>query len=381
MFLPIRTDRPLRHTPRVNIALIVLNIVAFVVQRAWPTFEANLLLYPQQPTLLGFFGSAFLHADWFHLGGNMLFLYIFGNNLNDKLGHAAFLALYLGGALCAGLLHAAISDAPVLGASGAIAAVTGAYLVMFPRSRVAVLILFFLITIVHIPALWLIGLFFVFDLFQGLMSEFGGGFSGTAHFAHIGGTLYGAGAGLLLMRTKLIDRDQMDLLAMIRRWRLRRQHASGLKKMGQAHQSQFDIVPAAAADPKVLQMQDLRDGINAAFERDNLREAGRLYSQLLRVDDAQVLSMQRQLDVANQLAADRKYAEAAAAYERFLERYHRHEQYAQTQLMLGLIYARYLARPGPARQHLQAALAHLADPEEREIAVRELDLLGEAPAQ
>lgn len=363
-----------------NVGLIALNIVVFVVQQAWPPFEARLLLYPQEPTLLGFFGSAFLHADWFHLGGNMLFLYIFGNNLNDKLGHAGYLALYLGGALCAGLLHVVVSDSPVLGASGAVAAVTGAYLVLFPRSRIAVLIFFFLITVVHIPALWLIGLFFVFDLFQGVISEVGGGYSGTAHFAHIGGTLYGAGVGLLLMATKLIERDQMDLLAMIRRWRLRREHKAGQQKLGQRHKGQFDIVAAAPEDAKTLQVQDLRDRVSAAFERDNLREAGRLYSQLLRVDNAQVLSMQRQLDVSNQLAADQKYVDAAAAYERFLDRYGQHEQHPQTQLMLGLIYARYLARPEPARHHLQSALPRLTEPEEQAIAAQELESLGAVSA-
>ena len=89
MFLPIHTDRPLRHAPSVNLGLIAANVILFLLQRSFPEVEAALLLRPDEPTVLGFFGSAFLHADVWHLGGNMLFLYIFGNSINDRLGHVS----------------------------------------------------------------------------------------------------------------------------------------------------------------------------------------------------------------------------------------------------------------------------------------------------
>ncbi len=382
MFLPIHTDRPLRQTPSVNLGLIGANVVVFFLQFQFPALEAALLLRPTEPTLLGFFGSAFMHSreSVWHILTNMLFLYIFGNNINDKLGNLAYLGFYLGGAVMAGLLHVLLESAPVLGASGAVAAVTGAYLVLFPRSRIAVLVLFFVITVAYVPSLWFVGLFFLLDLLRAFSGTVLGMESGIASFAHLGGTLYGVAVGFLLMGANLVPRDQMDGLALLRRWRLRREHAAGLKRTGQLHQTAMDIVPAGREDPKVARIQDLRDRINAALDDDYVREAARQYTALLRVDAGQVLSMQRQLDIANQLAADGRHAEAAAAYELFLDRYERHPDHAQTQLMLGLIYSRYLDRPEAARRHLSAASARLADASEAEIARRELGALEPAPA-
>ena len=380
MFLPIHTDRPLRRSPVVNLTIITLNVAVFFVQQRSPAFTESLLLRPSDPTLLGFFGSAFLHANLWHLLGNMVFLYIFGNNLNDKLGHAAYAGLYAGGILASGLAHSLIEVAPVLGASGAVSAVTGAYLVLFPRSRIAILLLFLFVTVVYVPSLYFIGLFFLLDVFQSAR----GWSDGTAHMAHIGGTLYGIGVGFLLLGTNLVPRDQMDALALLRRWKLRREHNRGLRGSGQLHGRAHDIVPANAVDPdvtrQVAQVQALRDKINGAFDRDNLREAARQYASLLRVDDRQLLPMQRQLDVANQLVSDGRHADAAVAYERFLDRYAAHADHAQTQLMLGLIYGRYLDRPADARRHLEAAAQRLEDGEQRDVARRELAELAAAPA-
>jgi tetratricopeptide (TPR) repeat protein len=181
---------------------------------------------------------------------------------------------------------------------------------------------------------------------------------------------------MMLMALNLVPRDQMDGLALLRRWRLRREHAAGLRKTGQLHQSAMDIVPATERDPMIARVQDLRDRINSAIEADNHREAADRYVELLALDPGQILSMQRQLDLANQLFADRRLAEAAAAYELFLARYDRHAEHAQTQLMLGLIYSRYLNRPDEARRHLSAALDRLGSPEEARVAREELAALA-----
>ena len=381
MFLPLYTDRPLRQTPVVNLSLITLNVILFFVQGRVPAVEQALLLRPADPTLLGFFGSAFLHANLMHLLGNMLFLYIFGNSLEDKLGHLAYAGLYAGGILASGLLHALVEVNPVLGASGAVSAVTGAYLVLFPRSRIAVLIFFFLISVVYIPSLYLIGAFFLLDIIQSAA----GLSTGTAHLAHVGGTVYGIAVGFLLLGTGLVPRDQMDALALLKRWKLRRAHRGGAGKAGGFSGGAHDVLPARAVDPEVARqmarVQAQRDKINLAFDRDHLGEAARHYAGLLRVDDRQVLPMQRQLDVANQLYADKRFADAALAYERFLGRYAHHPDHAQAQLMLGLILARYLGRPADARTHLDAALERLGDDGLRDVARRELESLpADAPA-
>ena len=145
------------------------------------------------------FVSMFLHAGWLHLAGNMLFLWIFGNNVEDKIGRAWYLLFYLLGGIAAAALQIAVAAnaaAPYVGASGAIAAVLGAYLVMFPRRRVLVLV-FFLIP-VWLPAIVVLGLWFVLQLFSGAGGLATHVNSGVAYFAHVGGFLFGMLAAQLL---------------------------------------------------------------------------------------------------------------------------------------------------------------------------------------
>ena len=151
------------------------------------------------------FVAMFLHGGWLHIGGNMLFLWIFGNNVEDRLGRLAFVAFYLlGGLAAAGLQLAfdASSAVPNLGASGAIAAILGAYLVLFPRARVLTLVIFFFITWVELPAVVVLAAWFVLQLFSGvggLTSEVSGG---VAYWAHVGGFVFGAAVAWLFYRRR-----------------------------------------------------------------------------------------------------------------------------------------------------------------------------------
>jgi membrane associated rhomboid family serine protease len=148
------------------------------------------------------FVAMFLHGGWLHILGNMLFLWIFGNNVEDKLGVIGYPIFYLASGIAATIAQLAISSSsivPNLGASGAIAGVLGAYLVMFPRRRVLTLIMFFFITWVYLPAYVVLGLWFVLQLFSGV-GELGtrvnsGG--GVAFWAHIGGFAFGSVMALL----------------------------------------------------------------------------------------------------------------------------------------------------------------------------------------
>ena len=117
-----------------NWALIAANVVVFILQKS-TRVEEYLTLDPGDPVLFSFIGYQFLHGDWLHLISNMLFLYIFGNNVNDKMGHVGYLGFYLAGGVAAGIGHMLTSFSPVIGASGAVAAVTGAYLALLPLSR------------------------------------------------------------------------------------------------------------------------------------------------------------------------------------------------------------------------------------------------------
>ena len=201
---PIRDHNPSLRTPFVTYALIAANILIFAAY--WPYFadEARLASFfgdwamipaevsngEQVHTLLT---SMFLHGSLMHLGGNMLFLWIFGDNLEDELGHVGFLVFYLAsgiGADIAQLLSAPTSPVPTVGASGAIAGVMGGYLLLFPRARVDVLFVFIVFfRIFPVPAWVMLGLWFALQLFSGVGSDVFGG--GVAYWAHAGGFLIG----------------------------------------------------------------------------------------------------------------------------------------------------------------------------------------------
>jgi membrane associated rhomboid family serine protease len=244
--IPLRDDNPTRHVPIVTLAIIALNFLAFLIweptfgtQQQQQTFffcNAEIPWEVTHQTTLGeggpeaqrvladqlkegteeaaqdqrflaehcgkkvwwesIFVAMFLHGGWLHILGNMLFLWIFGNNVEDKLGVIGFPLFYLAAGVAASIAQLAISPnsiVPNLGASGAIAGVLGAYLVMVPRRRVLTLIIFFFITWVYLPAYVVLGLWFVLQLFSGV-GELGtrvnsGG--GVAFWAHIGGFTFG----------------------------------------------------------------------------------------------------------------------------------------------------------------------------------------------
>jgi membrane associated rhomboid family serine protease len=150
---------------------------------------------PDKSWWLAIFVAMFLHAGWFHIAGNMLFLWIFGNNVEDRLGYVVYPLFYVLGGLAASGLQLAFapnSTIPSLGASGAIGAILGAYIVLFPHARVLTLIIFFFITVVEIPAGVVLAIWFVLQLFSGvgeLGADVGGG---VAYWAHVGGFAFGA---------------------------------------------------------------------------------------------------------------------------------------------------------------------------------------------
>jgi membrane associated rhomboid family serine protease len=149
---------------------------------------------PDKNIWLSILSSMFLHAGWLHLLGNMLFLWIFGDNVEDALGKAGYLAFYLLGGVAAGALQFVIAPSSTIsnvGASGAIAAVLGAYIVLYPRARILTVVFFFLITVIELPATVVLGLWFVLQLFQGVSGLAADVNGGVAFWAHVGGFLFG----------------------------------------------------------------------------------------------------------------------------------------------------------------------------------------------
>lgn len=192
--------------PLVNITLIVANALAFLyeLQLGSGALEQFLFTWGLVPSRFladpanhwnTIYSSMFLHGGWFHIINNMWVLFIFGDNVEARMGSLKYLVFYLLSGTAAGLLQTYIlpsSQVPMIGASGAIAGVLGAYLVLFPRSRVASLVpIFFIFTIVEIPAFIYLVFWFVSQLYSGLFAVQGGGASGIAWWAHIGGFMFG----------------------------------------------------------------------------------------------------------------------------------------------------------------------------------------------
>jgi membrane associated rhomboid family serine protease len=214
--LPIRDNIRTRSFPIVNWGLIAASVLAFLLEQAielgvgggaFQRFLTMFGLVPSNFSLLNplsyisVFTSMFLHGGWFHLISNMWILYIFGDNVEDRMGSLRYLVFYLASGVAAGMTHvifASGSNLPTIGASGAIAGILGAYMILYPRARVVTLIpLFIFPWFIEIPALFYLGIWFLTQISSGLLSI--GAmmpFGGIAWWAHIGGFVF----GLLLVR-------------------------------------------------------------------------------------------------------------------------------------------------------------------------------------
>lgn len=220
MLIPLRDTQPSQSTPVVTILLIAVNVLVFLFEISLDPYSLNHLIavYGVVPDHLRYstlFTSMFLHGGWTHVGGNMLFLWIYGDNVEDVLGHFKYIVFYLACGLIAGLVQVWLnpfSRVPTIGASGAIAGVMGAYLLKFRNARVQTLVFFFFITFVEIPAPFLLIYWFIVQLFSGLGSI---GYSqasqgGVAVWAHVGGFLAGM-ALIKLMGTRERYRRHVQL--------------------------------------------------------------------------------------------------------------------------------------------------------------------------
>jgi membrane associated rhomboid family serine protease len=212
--IPIRDDNPAYSPPIVTVALIAANVAVFILQflqppelqaqsvHTWGAIPARLLRGGDPAAWLTVFSSMFMHGGIVHLAGNMLYLWIFGNNIEDKLGHLKYLIFYLLCGVAAALGQTLIdpsSEVPMIGASGAISGVLGAYILLFPRANVMVLIIFVFIRFIAVPAYVVLGLWFVMQLSGILGASSSGG--GVAFMAHVGGFIFGL-ATIYLFRPK-----------------------------------------------------------------------------------------------------------------------------------------------------------------------------------
>jgi rhomboid family protein len=228
--IPLRDNIPASRFPAATLGIIALNVLVFLHElKMGPRLEdtllsfaiiparytepdvAQLFTFPEQ--VFAFFSSMFLHGGWIHLLGNMWTLWIFGDNVEDRLGRTRYVALYLGSGVAAALLHIytnAGSPVPTIGASGAIAGIMGAYFRFYPRARVETLVPPFIFGPTFVlPAVLFLGWWFLLQFFNGAISlgARGEGFSGIAWWAHVGGFLFGFTICLFVRSTRVVHYD------------------------------------------------------------------------------------------------------------------------------------------------------------------------------
>lgn len=394
MIIPLGADRTLRRPTVINRALVLLNVAVYLVTAtalasqshpdaapaAAPGFADPYLLHPADPRWWQFVTYAFLHAGPVHLLGNMVFLWTFGANVEDRFGRAGYALFYLGGCAAAGAAHVLTADAPVLGASGGVAAVTGAYLVLFPRTLIRCFVLFFIIGVVQIPAVWFIAASIIWDFARNA-----GGGTGVAWMAHLGGYVYGAAipAGLLL--TGALKREEYDLVAMIRHTDRRRRfraiagsgssgwtHDDAAVRVAKKHRGR---AAAAATEPDPAALA-LRAEVAKALGDNRPGDAAAAYRRLLDNHGEQSFPRDQQIDLANRLFAADMHALAGKAYDGFLARFADDPEAPRVRLMLGLIHARYLNDPLRAKSLLREARDGVRSPDQRSLANELLTELG-----
>lgn len=229
--IPLRDNIPSRRFPIVNTGLIALNVLVFLFETValsadsrfifrWGLVPAEFWQVGGLQSWIALFTAMFLHGGWWHLISNMLALYIFGDNIEDRVGHVRYLFFYLVGGLAASGAHLVAyseSTLPTVGASGAIAGVLGAYLVLFPQARVLTLVpIFYFLRLIEIPAFFYLGFWFISQLFNGIFALtdaelFQSG--GVAWWAHIGGFVF----GLLVIRL-IASRPNAEVMGRYHPW-------------------------------------------------------------------------------------------------------------------------------------------------------------------
>lgn len=392
MIIPIGTDKARRRRPRATGVIIVLNMLVYLVALVLDASgTAKLEVFMNALALSGqglthgdiwqLVTYQFAHSpdDIFHLVFNMIFLWIFGAALEDRLGHVNFVVFLLMGGAVSGIAHTLTTVHPVIGASGAVCAATGGFLVLFPRARVKILIIFFLIGIYMIPALWVVAFQVILDLLGWLNSG-----SQVAHSAHLAGYAYGFLLALLLIAVGLVKSDEYDLLFLLRQRRRRAAYRRVIRETESTSRIRTTpgetVIPVLAETDHDPEEARLRNLVMRMIREDRYTEAQQAYRELQSSHPDAVLPESMQLEIANRLQVDGDRSLAASAYDRFLDRYPSSRQAPEVRLLLASLLIRFLNRPNDAQSLLKKALPDLRSDGHRELAQKLLRESGAEPA-
>lgn len=389
MLFPLGDDNPTRNRPYVTWLLIAVNVAVFVAFNLQMSDEALAewtfawgydVADPFSRQLLT---SMFMHGGIGHLLGNMWVLWIMGDNVEDKLGGARYLLLYLLGGCAAGLAYVVVArvagtspqileqlgrEPPLVGASGAIAAIMGMYLVFFPEARIRLLLWwFFLVRIIPVRAKWFIGLTLLFDLVTSAMSR-SAATGGVATMAHVGGGVFGILAALALKRSVggSGEGDAWDV------------HTGFAKRPGADDRQWSDarLPPAPRMAPEEtdeLASSELERTISHLVRNGQVRQAIDVYPAYVAMAREQPLPPDVQIEIAHELYRQWLPKEAVPAYLRYLATDPGGDDAPEAKFRLGVLYARGLGRADEAAKWLAEAAREHPDPR---IAAAARDLLA-----
>ena len=368
MFLPIGDEPNPRGTPHLTYALIGLNVAVFLLtflpmtaqfadpadprvaeylsairqnlppnvpmEQVTPQLTAyDLLVFeygyrPSDPSIVTLFTSMFMHGGFMHLFGNMLFLWIYGDNVEHRLGATGYVVWYLGSGAAATLFHGAFasgSPIPLVGASGAISGILGFYFIWFPHNKVRVLIfLFYFIRVVMLPARWVLGFYIVVSNILPFLVTVGEG-SGVAHGAHIGGFLMGVVVALVLNRREMTARPR----------EYREEHSSPSNRP-----------------------RSIGEAITGAVAQGKFEKAAELYFVIPSLRTRGMLTPEVSLLLANWMSKNGQARGALTVHQRHLRDYPRGPGLAEAHAGAGLVQLHDLGEPTAAYQHFVDALDH-----------------------
>lgn len=394
MFIPFGTDRAARRRPLITPIIIATNVVVFVavlLAARMGNVDVDRIVelgafhtkHPERVWTL--FTSMFMHdpTGIAHILFNMIFLWVFGCAVEDRLGRWGFIAFYLCGGSAAALAQWSIAvvlgeSSSMIGASGAVMAVTGGFVALFPRARVRMFILFFFIGIIWVPAMLVVGIFFFLDVFGQLTNFMGMSSSNTAFAAHIGGSIFGFLVAFLLLATKILKSDDFDIFFLFKQSRRRAamRAAVGESAAGPWESATADTArrlehaqrkkPAPPREPEIF--RDARGDIARLLRNHDTEEAAQRYASVLQEHSEFVLSVDLQLDVASALFAAGDFKAAAQAYELYLERYKNDRKIIETAILLAVIFVRKDRNPKRALELLDEFEPRLVEQSHRDLA-------------
>ena len=382
--IPLGTDAPQRRTPLMNYFLIATCVLVYIISHRATSPEhpyglahgwARFMLNPGHLQLVQFITYIFLHANFMHILGNMIFLWVFGNQVNDRLGHLAYLFFFLAGGILAGCgqVLSSVHGNPTLGASGSIAAVAGLFLVLCPLVNIRV---WFFVVVFDIASYWFVlAQIFFFDVYGAFMHN-----DDVAHWAHLTGYLTGFLTGMVILLLRLVPRDHYDLLSLLNRARRRAAYRQVVSKGYNPFDKPVPPSPGATriggpvtvADPAMTQ---LSTRVQQFRREHDLPAAAAAYRELMAKFPTARLPSDTLLDVANQLMLEKDFKPAAAAYESVLSSSGNAVNNDEIKQILGLIYARYLGNTQRALELFESIIDRIHDPQRRAFLLDEIAAL------